>query len=142
MADKRPCSVCKRWFTKDPRAGARQHVCGRPECHAERNKRACATWRKENPEKVIEGRLRRQLPMEPPEPPEVVVLNPMRHFSPSVVRHVMGPKATVVLEEVAKVLVHLARHEVPPKRQVRRRQVSEVFHDRPRHETVPRPAPP
>lgn len=118
-SDKRPCSVCRRWFTKDARVRGRQHVCGRPECVAARNKRACAEWRKANPDKVIAGRLRRDLPKVPPDPPEVVVLDPMRHFSPSVVRHVIGAKETVLLEEVATFLVCVARHERPPKVPVR-----------------------
>lgn len=142
MSDKRPCSECRRWFTKDPRVRVRQHVCGRPECHAANNKRSCAAWRKANPDKVITSRLRRRLPKAPPDPPEVVVLDPMRHFSPTVVRHVMGLKETVVLEEVAKVLLCIARHERPPKVTVRRARVPKVLSDPARHETAGPRAPP
>lgn len=139
VAGKRPCSECKRWFTKDPRVGSRQRVCGRPECLVARNKRACADWRRDNPDRVIASRLRRKLTKAPPDPPEVVVLDPMRHFSSVVVRHVMGLKASVVLDEVAKVLVCIARHERPPKVKVRAQQVSRVLRYAARHETaVPR----
>lgn len=142
MLDKRPCSECRRWFTKDPRVRTRQRVCGRPECVSAANKRACAEWRLANPDKVIAGRLRRKLPKAPPDPPEVVVLDPMRHFSPAVVRHVMGLKATVVLEEIAKVLLCIARHERPPKATVQRARVPKVLPDAARHETAGPRAPP
>ena len=133
VAGKRPCSECKRWFTKDPRVGSRQHVCDRSECRAARNRRACADWRRENPEKVIASRLRRKLPKAPPDPAEVVLLDPMRHFSPAVVRHVMGLKEMVVLEEVAKVLVYVARHGMPPKAKVRTARTAKVLRDAARH---------
>lgn len=142
VAGKRPCSECKRWFTKDPRVGNRQHLCHRPECRAARNRKACSDWRRENPDKVIASRLRRRLPKVPPDPAEVVLLDPMRHFSPSVVRHVMGRKVTVVLEEVAKVLVHIARHEMPPKAKVRAVRTAKVPRASARQETAPARAPP
>lgn len=34
MSDKRPCSECRRWFTKDTRVSKRQRPCGRPEPRA------------------------------------------------------------------------------------------------------------
>lgn len=142
MADKRPCSECGRWFTKDPRARNRQRVCERPECRKARNKRACFDWRTRHPDKVVASRLRRKLPKAPPDPPEVVVLDPMRYFSPAVVRHVMGLKKMVVIEEVAKVLLCIARHERPPKVTVRRVRVPKVLPDAARHETAAPRAPP
>jgi len=142
MSDKRPCSACRRWFTKDPRVRTRQHVCGRPECVAARNKRACASWRKANPDQVIASRLRWKLPKSPPDPPEVVVLDPIRHFTPAVVRHVMGVKAAVVLGELAKVLLYVARHEMPPVAKVRPCRTPKVLASVMRHETASPPAPP
>ncbi len=142
MADKRPCSQCGRWFPKEPRAGKRQHVCDRPECQQARNKQACRDWRRNNPDKVIASRLRRALPKVPPDPTAVVVLDPMRHFSPTVVRHVMGLKETVVLEEVAKVLLCIARHEMPPNVTVRPERVPKVLPVAARHETACAQGPP
>ena len=142
VAGKRPCAECKRWFTQDPRVGKRQRVCDRSECRAARNRQACADWRRKNPDNVIASRLRRTLPKVPPDPPEAVLLEPMRHFSPAVVRHVMGPKAVVVLEEVAKVLVFIARHETPPKAKVRAVRSVNVLGDAARHETAAAGPPP
>lgn len=142
MSDKRPCSVCKRWFAKDPRVGDRHRTCDRHECQTVAGRRASAKWRRENPESVIAGRLRRKLPKSPPDPPEVAVLDPMRHFSPTVVRHVMGVKESVLLEEVAKVLVSIARHEMPPKIKVKGSVARKVLQSAARHETDAARAPP
>lgn len=142
LSDRRPCSQCKRWFTKDARVRHRQHVCGQPECVASRNREACATWRRENPEKVIAARLLRILPKTPPDPPEAVLLDPMRHFSPEAVRHVMGLKETVVLVELAKVLICLARHERPPKVTVKGDIAPKVLPKPARRETARERAPP
>jgi hypothetical protein len=142
MADKRPCAICGRWFTKDPRVGTRHRVCATAECRAARNRKACASWRASHPDEVKASRLRRKLPKVPPDPPEAVLLAPMRHFSPRVVRHVMPVEVVVVLEEVAKVLVHIARHEMPPKVKLREAVPRKVLPRDARHETDAARGPP
>lgn len=145
MSDSRPCAICKRRFTKDRRVGARHRVCGRPECRSALNKRACAAGRAANPDQVIAGRLRRALPKTPPDPVAVVLLDPIRHFEPPVVRHVMGVKGAVLLCELSKVLVRLARHEMQLKMVVQPEKVVEVLPPRPATRVgppLPGPAPP
>lgn len=45
---KRPCRVCRRWFSPDARLGDRQKTCGRPECRREWHRRKCAEWNGKN----------------------------------------------------------------------------------------------
>ena len=47
---KRPCSICRRWFTPNPKQGSRQVTCGRPACQRERHRKKCAEWNRKNPE--------------------------------------------------------------------------------------------
>ena len=54
---KRPCRICKCWFHPSPRAGDRQHVCGKPECQRERHRRACQAWHGRERLEVAEERL-------------------------------------------------------------------------------------
>lgn len=124
MATTRPCAICRRWFEVDPRVGKRHRVCGGEACRASRNKRACAKWRAEHPDEVKATRIRKKLPKQEPDVPEVVLPDPMRHFDPSVVRHAIGVEAKVVLEEVSKVIVALARHERAPKPRVQRPEIT------------------
>lgn len=113
MADKRPCRMCRRWFTRDARVGHRHEVCGSEACQRERSRQASAAWRRRCPEKVEAGRLRARLMAKPGPPPAEVARSPMAKFSPWAVRHAVGGKGLVVLEEFGKVLAILARHGVP-----------------------------
>jgi hypothetical protein len=47
-ARKRPCTICRQWFRPDPRVGARQRACRKPECQAARRKQTQARWRAAN----------------------------------------------------------------------------------------------
>ena len=61
MVRKRPCRICRTWFQPDPRVGDRQKVCSNADCQRERHRRACADWRRRNPDYDREDRLRRKL---------------------------------------------------------------------------------
>lgn len=51
MAKKqRPCKICGRWFTPNPRLGDRQKTCGSSECKREWHKRKCGEWNSKNRE--------------------------------------------------------------------------------------------
>jgi len=45
---KRPCRICRKWFTPDPRVGDRQKTCGDPECMRRWHAKKCAEWNKKN----------------------------------------------------------------------------------------------
>ena len=47
---KRPCRICRRWFSPDPRVGDRQKTCGGPDCRREWHRRKCAAWNRKNPD--------------------------------------------------------------------------------------------
>jgi hypothetical protein len=45
---KRPCAICRRWFTPDPRQVGRQKTCGKPDCQNELHRRQCEQWNHKN----------------------------------------------------------------------------------------------
>lgn len=45
---KRPCRICRRWFTPDPRLKDRQMTCGDERCKNEWHRKKCAEWNKKN----------------------------------------------------------------------------------------------
>ena len=45
---KRPCRICRKWFTPDPRLGDRQKTCGKEACKREWHTKKCAGWNKKN----------------------------------------------------------------------------------------------
>ncbi len=44
---KRPCCICRRWFTSDVRQRGRQKTCSET-CRKELHRRSCARWNTEN----------------------------------------------------------------------------------------------
>jgi len=44
---KRPCSICRKWFTPDVRQKGRQKTCG-PACQKELHRRLCKKWNRKN----------------------------------------------------------------------------------------------
>jgi hypothetical protein len=46
---KRPCRVCRRWFTPDVRSKNDQKTCGNPKCKREWHRRQCGKWNQNNP---------------------------------------------------------------------------------------------
>lgn len=55
--DKRPCSICGRWFWPNARVGNRQNACSDPACQAARRKKTQAKWRAANPDYAVGRRL-------------------------------------------------------------------------------------
>ncbi len=45
---KRPCRICRKWFTPDPRLGDRQKTCGKERCKRKWHAEKCAEWNKKN----------------------------------------------------------------------------------------------
>lgn len=45
---KRPCRICRKWFTPHPRLGDRQKTCGKEACKREWHTKKCAGWNKKN----------------------------------------------------------------------------------------------
>ena len=58
---KRPCRVCKRWFTPDARLGDRQKTCGDVACKREWHRRKCAEWNEKNSEYAKANALQRKI---------------------------------------------------------------------------------
>ncbi len=56
----KPCCICRKRFTPNPRLGDRQKTCGSRDCKAERKRRVQAKWSHDNADYWTERRLREQ----------------------------------------------------------------------------------
>jgi len=45
---KRPCRICRKWFTPDNRLGDRQKTCGDIECKTKWHAKKCAQWNRQH----------------------------------------------------------------------------------------------
>lgn len=68
-ARKRPCKICRRWFRPDPRVGARQGACGKPECQTARRKKTQSNWRGRNPDYAAGYRIQQRAAQTQPSEP-------------------------------------------------------------------------
>ena len=48
VCKKRPCRICRRWFTPNPRLKDRQKTCGDASCKREWHRKKCSGWNKKN----------------------------------------------------------------------------------------------
>jgi len=48
LSKKRPCRICRRWFTANPRLGQRQMTCGSAQCKKEWHRKKCTEGNKKN----------------------------------------------------------------------------------------------
>jgi hypothetical protein len=100
MPRRRPCRICRHWFTPDPRNAPRQKVCSGECCQRERHRLSCRLWRERHPDYDREERLRRRLrPLE-------------GEVRREVARDAVGLEVFVVLEETGKDLRNWARDAV------------------------------
>ena len=65
---KRPCRICGRWFTPDPRVGERQKTCGDAECKRKWHAKKCAEWNQRHAEVFRANYLARKLAAASPPP--------------------------------------------------------------------------
>ncbi len=45
---KRPCRICGKWFSPNPRLGERQKTCGEKECQRKWHAKKCREWNRKN----------------------------------------------------------------------------------------------
>ena len=116
MRRKVPCSICRRWFLPDARAGGRQRVCSDPACQRERHRRNCADWRSRNPDYDREGRLKRKLVSEAvSDADQVEACAPLGRIDWQAARDLVGLEVSVLIEETGQAILECARDSVAAK---------------------------
>jgi hypothetical protein len=111
-ARKRPCSICRRWFRPDPRVGARQRACSRPECQAARRKQTQARWRtaEANRGYARANRIEKRNAAEsPPEP--VRVPAPLNQLPWDLAKDQFGAKGTDFIGVLSTLLLRTAKDQ-------------------------------
>lgn len=108
MTVKRPCRVCRRWFSPSPRSKGRQHTCSSEDCQRERHRRACAEWHEGNPDYDRERRLRERIRVRSTVG-DTIDRDPLAEVSWGAARDASNLETAVIVEETARVLVDWAR---------------------------------
>jgi len=114
---KRPCRVCGKWFTANPRLFDRQQTCGAKECQRKWHARKCAEWNRKNrayfKEIYLRGRLESFGSDPPAESPSHCsscrINDPPRRSSPldlpqEVIQEVIEVKQLIIIEYIVRLL--------------------------------------
>ena len=119
---KRPCRICKKWFTPHPRLESRQKTCGEEECKRKWHTKKCAEWNKKNRSYFqaiyLNGKLQCSKSKSRPadlHPPSLnldricPVSVPPPRFAPQlprdVIQEVIGVQPLIIIEYVSQLLV-------------------------------------
>ena len=99
---KRPCSICRRWFTPHPRLKDRQRTCGDPECKKEWHRRKCAEWNRRNGDYFKTNYLQKKLDSQS----TAQIKSRLKTGLPKkYVQDVIGMQVLVIIEYLAQLMV-------------------------------------
>ena len=119
---KRPCSECRRWYTPNPRVGARQRTCGAEECQKKRHRRVDGAWHERNHSYDRERRLSSRV-AKATESKQAPVAgakdHPIREIPWAVVQEELGVEAAEIAGEIVRIAVRCVQDEM-------RRQKTEI----------------
>ena len=122
----KPCSICRRWFTPDPRLGLeRQRTCGRPECMAKQKQKTQAQWSRRQPSYWTEQRLAKQIERAKQGEFAGVLRGPpaeMARTPANLAQEAIGIECLVIMAFIARI-IHRGAQEVI------RKQVSEIHRE-------------
>ena len=119
---KRPCRICRKWFTPDPRPGDRQKTCGKERCKKKWHAKKCAEWNKKNrsyfqaiylSSKLESSKTPSQSEIRPPPSSNPNIKGPIRPSSSrstpqlprDIIQDVIGVQPFIIIEYVAQLLV-------------------------------------
>ncbi|OGP63831.1 MAG: hypothetical protein A2170_17415 [Deltaproteobacteria bacterium RBG_13_53_10] len=144
LCKKRPCRVCGKWFTPNPRLGYRQQTCGGMECQRKWHARKCAEWNRKNRAYFREIYLRGRLESFGSGPPAKSsspgssgrINDPPRRSSPldlpqEVIQEVIEVKQFIIIEYIVRLLIRgvqevIHTQLVDKQREIRRLPLSSI----------------
>jgi hypothetical protein len=109
-AQKKPCSICRRWFRPDPRVGKRQRACGQADCQAVHRRKMQAAWRRRNPDYFVARRMQERGTQEQPAEP-LRLPSPLSRLPWDVAQSEFGVQGADFLGVMGKVLLRPGQSE-------------------------------
>ena len=105
---KRPCRICRRWFTPNPRLKDRQKTCGDALCKREWHRKKCAEWNKKNTDYFRTNYLQKKLNAASPSETSLKILPIKSRFMSGLpllfVQEVIDIQHLIIIEYLAQLL--------------------------------------
>lgn len=107
---KRPCRICGKWFSPDPRVGERQKTCGSKDCQRKWHTKKCSDWNKTHPQYFREIYLSKRLAAAAPanaeiEPHSADFPVTSGKLPRTVIQEVIGAQHTIIIEYINRLLL-------------------------------------
>jgi len=118
LSRKRPCRICRHWFTPHPRLKDRQKTCGKSHCQKQWHRKMCRKWNRENADYFKSNYLQKKLDVATqcgkssiiPQTESSVSVLPRSRFKSGLplkyVQEVIGIHHLVVIEYFFQLLYH------------------------------------
>ena len=124
---KRPCRICRRWFSPHPRLKDRQMTCGEEACKREWHRRKCAEWNRASSAPIKRERLVHKLKTVAAECKQAQVRGEAHSGMPSVqgvcrAELLMPLAQEVITAQLAVMIEYLFQHLLMRAQEVMRRQ--------------------
>jgi len=105
-SNKRPCRICRKWFSPDPRVGDRQKTCGAKDCQAKWHTKKCQEWNKKNKAYFNEIYLNKKLAVINEADHQIVSSSVQSSQLPrKLIQEVIGVQHLVIMEYVNRLLL-------------------------------------
>ena len=103
---KKPCRICRKWFSPDPRIGDRQKTCGAKDCQTKWRVKKCSEWNKKNKAYFKEIYLNKKLTAIT-EADHKIVSFPLKpsQLPRKLIQEVIGAQHLVIIEYVNRLLL-------------------------------------
>ena len=105
---KRPCRICRHWFTPNPRLKDRQKTCGDALCKREWHRKKCAEWNKKNTDYFRTNYLQKKLNAASPSETSSKILPVKGRFKSGLpllfVQEVIDIQHLIIIEYLAQLL--------------------------------------
>ena len=105
---KRPCRICRRWFTPNPRLKGRQMTCAAAKCQREWHRKKCEEWNKKNTDYFKSNYLQKKLDSTSPSESSSKILPVKSRFKSGLpllfVQEVIDIQHVVIIEYLVQLL--------------------------------------
>jgi hypothetical protein len=105
---RRPCRICRRWFTPNPRLKDRQKTCGDAKCQREWHRKKCEEWNKKNTDYFKSNYLQKKLDTASPSETSSKILPIKSRFKSGLpllfVQEVIDIQHLIIIEYLAQLL--------------------------------------
>ena len=121
---KRPCRICRKWFSPNPRVGERQKTCGNQVCQDKWHAKKCAEWNRKNSSYFKEIYLSKRLASLVPDVEATKVQTPAnksgnspvavpnRPLPRNLIQEVIGAQQLVIIDYVTQLLFNSFQEKI------------------------------